>query len=696
MKEIQSMCNYCGTGCSLVFHVDENEKIVKVTGAKDYPVNRGVLCPKGFKANEYIYSKDRATSPLIKDKDGTFKEASWDDAIKVFTDKVKDLNKNNKNKDVKPVAFISTGQLSTEEFTLLGMLRGVMGMEGDGNTRLCMASAVMGYKQPFGFDAPPLSYSDMEESDCIIFVGSNAAITHPMVFNKLKNNKNNPEIIVIDPRFSDTAKKATLHLQITPKKDLLLLYTLANYLIKRDKCIDHKYIKDHTNSFEEFKAFVSQFGTENIEENTGIKLEDFEKLAHSIETRKKVSFWWTMGVNQSHEGTRTAHAMINICLMTGNIGRKGTGPLSLTGQTNAMGSRLFSNTTSLFGGRDFTNEKHRKEIMEILEVEDDMLPSKPTISYDKIVDGIDKGEIKALWVVCTNPLHSYANSEKIKKAFEKLELLVVQDLFSDTATSKMADVFFPAGTMGEKEGVYVNSERRIGYAGKAKELPGNALSDYDIFLKIWKSYGKSETIDKWSTPAKCFELLKKFSKGMPCDFSKIRNYEHLLEKQGIQWPYASEEDDKSNERRLFENGEYFTADKRANFLFEEIKPSFQALSEEYPICLLTGRGSIFQFHTMTRSSRCPSLNKAYDPKSFYFELSPEDSKKYEIEDKQKVKIVSKSGTFTAEAKITKSVKEGTIFIPFHFEGSNNLVLEELDSISRQPSFKFGAVRLEKV
>ncbi len=690
---VKGMCNYCGVGCSLQFVVGDDGSVVRVSGNPTYAVNRGKLCPKGFKIMDPINAEDRGLTPLVRQSDGTMKETGWDGALDRMCRSIKEIqNKYGK----KSVAFISTGQLFTEECALLGLLRGIMGIDGDGNTRQCMASAVVGYKQAFGFDAPPLSYQDIEESDCVILIGSNTPVSHPIVWERYKNNKNDHDLVVIDPRKNPVTEKATLYLPVKPKRDLILLYTLANALIQSGKAIDRKFIAEHSTGFEQFRDFVKDFKRQDIEEKTGIDIESFDRLVKIFETRKKISFWWCLGVNQSHQGTRTIQAIINLTMMTGNIGRAGTGPNSLTGQTNAMGSRLYSNTTCLYGGRDYANPEHRKQVSAILGISDDMIPDSPSKPYDRIIDRVESGEVKALWIVCTNPLHSWINSNRINSLISKLDLFVVQDLYPDTVTAKRADIFLPAAGIGEKEGFLINSERRLGYSPAVKKAPGLALADYQIFQKIAEHWGvDSSVLAKWKTPENAFDLIKTMSVGMPCDISGIENRQFLMEHDGIQWPFPKGTPLGQNQRRLFEDGKFYTADGKAKFLFAEWTRPKQEPDNEYPLYLLTGRGSQVQFQTMTRTGRSKRLREVYPDRS-YIEVNAHDAGLYDLTDDMEVRVVSRQGEHLARVKITDTVSKGYIFSPMHFLGTNNLVADDFDEFSREPSYKTGAVRLERV
>lgn len=688
-KIVQSTCNYCGVGCSIQYHIDD-DGTVNVKGTPEYPVNNGILCPKGFKIHDPIVSDKRGTSPLVK-KNGKFEEASWDEALGLFAKKVKEIQSKH-GKD--SVAFISTGQLYTEEMAMLGQVaRTGMGIHGDGNTRQCMASAVVGYKQALGFDAPPFTYKDIEESDCIVLIGSNMPVAHPIVWNRIKKNPHNPEIVVIDPRYSDAAKKSTLHLPITPKRDLLFLYMVIHQLIKND-WIDKEYIEAHTNDFDKLKSVVLQYDPANVEKETGISKQDFDSFVEKIHKSKRLSMWWTMGVNQSHVGVRTVQAIISLCVITGNIGRPGTGANSMTGQTNAMGSRMFSNTTCLYGGRDYGNEEHRKYVGEVLGLDPSVFPEGPTLPYDKIIEGVDKGTIKGLWFICTNPLYSWINTERIRKAIKNLDLLVVQDLFPNTISAQEADIYLPAAGAGEKVGFVINSERRLGATQKIKEPPGNALPDFEIFKLLAVHYGCENVIKGWDTPADVFKLLRACSKGMPCDITGVRDYNHLIEKNGIQWPYPEENPDEAQERRLFEDGKFYTGNGKVNLLAEDYTLPQHEPDKEYPFYLLTGRGTIFQFHTNTRTGKSETLRKQMS-EELYVEFNEGDAQDLNVSTGDVVKLSSKAKKdVKAVVKISDTVRKGYIFLPMHYDTTNALIEEEFDPYSRQPSFKMGAVKVE--
>jgi anaerobic selenocysteine-containing dehydrogenase len=682
------VCGFCSTGCGLTAHL-KNGQAINLSPDPDYPVNMGMACPKGWEALTPLAAHDRATTPLLRNPStGKLEPCDWDHALQVFTLKFKALLDQH---GPDSVAWIGTGQITSEELAFLGAL-GKFGMglrHGDGNTRQCMATSVVAYKQSLGFDAPPYTYADFEQSDVLVFVGSNLCVAHPILWQRVLRNKNSPEIIVIDPRRTETAMAATQHLGIAPKSDLVLLYGTAQALIERG-AVKQEYVAAHTTGFDEFADFVQQFTAEVTCKSTGLSHAAFETFVSSIQRGKAVSFWWTMGVNQGHEATRTAQAIINLALMTGNIGRPGTGANSITGQCNAMGSRLFSNTTNLIGGHEFTNPEHREKIANTLGIPMERIPTQNSWAYDQILDGVQAGVIKGLWIVATNTAHSWIG--KHKDLLSKLEFLVVQDMYSSTDTAQQAHLVLPAAAWGEKEGTFINSERRFGVLKKVARAPGQALADFNIFRLISHYWGCDGLFREWTSPQAVFQILKRCSAGQPCDITGIEDYRHLEQAGGIQWPYPAGAQDNSRERRLFENGRFFTSDGKARFLFEPPKPVPEPPDAEYPFTLLTGRGSSAQWHTLTRTDKSDVLRKL-SPSKLYVEINPRDAKRLKLSAGQQVTISTRRGETQASVLITATVQPGNIFLPMHFEGTNKLTLPVVDPYSRQPSYKHCAAKL---
>ena len=685
------VCGYCSTGCSLTVHLKDG-KPVSLTPAHDYPVNRGVACPKGWEALAVLEAPDRAKTPLRRDASGVRRPVSWDAALRTMVERFKAIQTQH---GPEAVAFLSTGQMPTEEMALLGALAKFgMGMvHGDGNTRQCMATSVVAYKQAFGFDAPPYTYRDFEQSDVIVLVGANLCLAHPIMWERVLRNPHRPDIVVIDPRVTETAMQATQHLPLRPKSDQALFYGLARLFVERG-WIDRGYVEAHTRGFEEFAAAVAPFTIHRTSAETGLPPADIERFAATIHAGRRVSFWWTMGVNQSYQGVRTAQSIINLALITGNIGRPGTGANSITGQCNAMGSRLFSNTTNLLGGRDFENADHRATVARTLGLDPDLIPRRNSWAYNRIIEGILREQIKGLWVVATNTAHSWINQGQARDILGRLDCLVVQDMYASTETAQMADLVLPAAAWGEKDGTFINSERRIGTIRKVARPPGQALPDFAIFKLVAEYWGCGSMFRAWESPAAAFQILKRLSAGQPCDITGIAGYDMLEEQGGIQWPCAEGDPRPAprSERRLFEDGRYHHEDGRARLLFETPRPLPEPPTDRFPLILLTGRGSAAQWHTQTRTSKSAVLRKLY-PARIYVEVNPADARERGIGTNDSVHVESRRGRIAVTAFVTRSVQPGHLFIPMHYADTNRLTDAVFDPYSKQPSYKACAVQL---
>jgi assimilatory nitrate reductase catalytic subunit len=687
----RSVCGFCSTGCALDLHLQQGAA-VGLTPAVEYPVNRGLACPKGWEALTVLQSKERAVTPLLRRQSGRLEPLDWDAALRQFVGRMKAIQAEH---GPEAVAFLSTGQIATEEMAYLGALTKFgMGIKhGDGNTRQCMATAVVAYKQAFGFDAPPYTYADLEASDVIVLIGSNLCIAHPILWNRVIRNPHRPEIIVIDPRATETSMAATQHLPLYPKSDLTLFYGVARLLIERG-WIDRDFIAAHTSGFEAFADFVLQYPLDRVARETQLAPEAIERLTATIHRGKRVSFWWTMGVNQSHQGVRTAQAIINLAVMTGNIGRAGTGANSITGQCNAMGSRLFSNTTNLLGGHDFACRKARRKVASILDIDEARIPDDAGWPYHKIMEGILAGKIRGLWIVGTNPAHSWINQGQARDILDRLDFLVVQDMYANTETAHMADLILPAAGWGEKEGTFINSERRLGTIRKVSRAPGEALADFQIFRLIADYWGLGAMFARWQSPEDVFQMLKQLSRGQPCDFTGIEDYAQLDRDGGIQWPFPADReiDADATERRLFEDGRFFHPDGRARILWDSPRPLPEEPNGRYPLILLTGRGTAAQWHTQTRTAQSAVLRSLY-PAEPYLEMHPHDAHARGITAGMLVTVSSQRGEMQARALLTPTIQPGQVFVPMHYEATNLLTDAVFDPHSSQPAYKACAVEV---
>ncbi len=688
MEKVQSTCNFCAIDCNLDFYV-EDDRITKVVPTEGYPVNKGFACIKGLNLDKQQSRRHGSPLPKVKQEDGSYRDVPWETGFRYVADKIKELQSKYGRESV---AGISTGQLTLEEFAIYGhVMRNFLKTNVDGNTRLCMATAVVAHKQSFGFDAPGFTLEDLELSDTIILVGSNPVVTHPIIWDKISSN-HNKRLIVIDPRRSETAKLADFHYDLRWKSDIHLFYTLAHVLITKG-AIDKEAIENSTNDFASFKEFVQDYTLDKVRETTDLSPDSIVELAELIENGERVSFWWTMGVNQGYEAVRTAQAIINIALMTGNIGREGTGANSITGQSNAMGSRAYSNTTGLFGGGDYTNPARRQAVAEALGMEEGVLATKPTIPYNQIVEGINKGEIKGLWILCTNPRHSWINNETFRTAMEKLEFLIVQDIHTDIESAEGADVLFPVVPGIKKEGTFINLERRLSPLRPALKRRDNEKSDYEVVYSVGAALGMGDLLKGFETPRDCFNTMRKCSKGTPLDITGV-TWEMLEGSKGVQWPFREGETLGSDNRRLYTDGKFFTPNGKANFIFEPPGENPLPTNDEFPFILNTGRGTLGQWHTQTRTREIEFVNDITPQESYVF-INTKLAGEHGLEENDEIIIHSVNthkGRF--KIRITEDVKYKELFAPLHYIECNRLTPSVYDPYSKEPSYKATPVKFE--
>ncbi|MEM7235114.1 MAG: molybdopterin-dependent oxidoreductase, partial [Planctomycetota bacterium] len=556
---VKTTCGYCSVGCGMLIGVRDGNA-VGVRGDPDHPVNDGKLCPKGLCEHETITADGRALYPLRKTWTG-FQRTSWGDAYSLFAEQVRSIQSRYGNDSF---AILSTGQLVTEEFYTLGKLAqlGIRTRNYDGNTTLCMASAVSGYKRSFGSDGPPGSYEDLDSADTVVLIGANIADNHPILAYRLFRNKdreNGCKVVVVDPRATKTAMQADYFLPIRPRTDVYLLNGLAKVLVD-EGWVDEAWIRDHANGFDELVEHLKGYELSHVAKLCRLSEGQIYEVARRIGTSKSTLFAWTMGVNHSTQGTETVNLINNLALLTRNVGVEGGAPLSITGQCNAMGTRETGFTSSLPGYRKFESEGDRQELANLWGIDGSEIPTKRGLAYPDIIDAIADGKIKGLWVIGTNPLVSFPNQARLRSAIEKLDFLVVQDGFHPTPTTELADLVLPAAIWGEKEGSYTNSERRVSKVNAAVEPPGEAKSDFRIFLDLAREFDVDRKLfPSWREPKDAFDEWRKVSEGRLCDYSGM-TYERLAEGP-LQWPANSSNPEGSE--RLYEDGTFPTDDGRA-------------------------------------------------------------------------------------------------------------------------------------
>ena len=472
-------CGYCSTGCSMEIGLNPQGKPVATRGVAGADVNRGKLCVKGIFEHELFESSGRGEEPLYREKHfEDYQQVTWDSALDKMADEIKRIQ-SSYGRD--SFAIVSTGQIMTEEFYALGKLvRGVIGTNNyDGNTTLCMASAVSGYKRSFGSDGPPGCYDDFDHTECLMAFGSNLPEQHPIIYWRLKEalEKRKFPVIVVDPRVTMFAQFADIHLPITPGTDLVLLNSLA-HVIFDEGLDDRNYIDSYTNGYEEFSKLVQEYDPVTAAKICGIDEDTIRHVARLYANAGAAMSIWTMGINQSTHGSDGVCGINNLNLITGNIGKPGSSSLSITGQCNAMGTREWSSCSGLPGYRTLENQQHRKEVAEFWGIDESFFPPKRGMSMTDIFPAIETGQIKGLWLVATNPMTSMANSARIRKTLEKLEFLVVQDSYLDVETTQYANMFLPGAVWAEKEGCFTNTERRVNITKKVCEPHANSKPDH--------------------------------------------------------------------------------------------------------------------------------------------------------------------------------------------------------------------------
>jgi anaerobic selenocysteine-containing dehydrogenase len=685
---VATTCGYCSVGCGMLVGVKEN-RAVSVRGNVDHPVNRGKLCPKGLSEHYTLEAENRAKYPLLR-KNGKLVRVDWEEALGTMVEKFCAVQQKY-GRDA--LGVIGTGQLVTEEFYTLGKLvqLGFGTKNFDGNTTLCMASAVSGYKRSFGSDGPPGAYEDIEKSDVIFLIGANIADNHPILCQYLEANPKKT-LIVADPRVTKTAMMADVFLPLKPRSDIALLNGIIHILIKTG-LIDHEYIAAHTSGFDELAASVQRYTPEYVSQITGLEPEQIFRTAYLYGNAQAGFIGWTMGVNHSTKGAETVNAINNLALITGHIGRAGASPFSITGQCNAMGTRETGFTSGLPGYRKFEKASDREELAALWGVSPDRLPTSRGLAYPDIIEAAVAKKIRALWIIATNPIVSFPNLDVLKQGLETLEFLVVQDGFHPTPTSEMAHLVLPAGIWGEKEGTYTNSERRVSKVNRAVQPPAEAKPDFDIFLDLSKRLGCYDELFKgWTGPKDAFEEWKRISAGRLCDYSGI-SYEMLEHYGGVQWPlYAGTQPGKTT--RLYTDGKFQTDDGKAKLLPIEWEPFPEQPNKEFPFIMNTGR-TVEHWHTRTKTGQVPILERM-SPNA-WLEMNPRDASHLKLKPHDKVDVISHRGRVRAvELRVTEIIAPGQVFMPFHFAetNANQITQSAFDPISREPNYKQCAVRVE--
>ncbi|MDP2828227.1 MAG: molybdopterin-dependent oxidoreductase [Sulfuricellaceae bacterium] len=703
MAEVKSTCCYCGVGCGVIISTDQGQ-IVGVRGDPDHPANFGRLCTKGANLHRSAVTDTRLLYPELRlNRLEAREKLDWDEALDYAVDR---LATTIRQHGPDSVAFYVSGQLLTEGYYVFNKLaKGLIGTNNiDTNSRLCMSSAVSGYKKTLGMDAPPACYDDIEQAKCIFIAGSNTAYAHPILFRRIEAARQaNPDLklIVVDPRRTDTAAVADLHLSILPGTDVALFNAMLHVLLW-EGLTDTNYIRRHTEGFEALKETVREYTPAVAAEICGIAAHDIILAAKWFGESGDTLSLYCQGLNQSSHGTDKNAALINLHLATGQIGRAGSGPLSLTGQMNAMGGREVGGMANLLPAhRDMTNPEHRAEVAQLWGVE--RIPEQQGKTAVEMFEALRQGEIKLIWIVCTNPALSMPDQTKVREALEKAEFVILQEAYRTTETVPYADLLLPAASWGEKEGTITNSERRITHLNPARTPPGAARPDWEIATDVarrlavkLKSPG-GETLFPYSCAEDIFNEHRATTHGRDLDITGL-SYRLLEERGPQQWPFPAQA--VRGKARLYEDGHFPTATGRARFANTRYQSTAEQTDARHPFHFNSGRLRD-QWHGMSRTGTVARLfSHVEEP---LLSMNSEDMQRRGLKDGDITRVSSKRGFCTVRIQASQEMRPGQVFLPMHWgsqsmnsPGANALTLSTFDPTSFQPELKHAAVSVEKL
>ena len=705
----RSICPYCGVGCGLEVETKANPdrqaglEVVGVKGDPSHPANAGALCSKGASLAQILDMEHRLLYPQGRaDQAAPFQRLSWDEALDSLAAQFKEIIARH---GPDAVAFYGSGQFLTEDYYVAQKLvKGFLGTNNfDANSRLCMSSAVAGYKLSLGQDGPPASYEDFDGADCFFIIGANMAACHPILFNRLRKRKKRGgdavQVIVADPRFTNTAAIADHYLPIKPGGDVALLNAML-YVLREQNLLNLDFVANHTAGWEIVESGLDAFAPELVEETTGLTAAQIRAAALAFGKAPAALSLWSMGVNQSTAGVDKNQAIINLHLATGQIGRPGAGPFSLTGQPNAMGGREAGGLAHLLPGhRAVQNTTDRQQVEAYWNIPAGSIKSGPGLSAVDLFQALESGKVKAVWIAATNPLASMPDLNQARRALQRAELVVVQDAYFPTESGQMAHFLLPAAQWVERDGVMTNSERRVSLVEKAIEPPGEARPDWQIFAAFAHKLGYGQAFN-WPDSEAVFEEFKGLTVGRDLDMSGM-SYARLKE-GSLQWPCPTPTH--PGTPRLYESGQFHYPDGRARFTLADFRPIAEPTDDQFPFVLTTGRVRD-QWHTMTRTGHIRSLLKVENQP--FVEIHPLDASRLGVVDGQSVEIRSRRASLILPASITEKIRVGTVFTPFHWgtlfqenarPGSdgvcNDLTSSAYDPISHEPELKACAVALQ--
>uniref|UniRef100_B8HKN0 Molybdopterin oxidoreductase n=1 Tax=Cyanothece sp. (strain PCC 7425 / ATCC 29141) TaxID=395961 RepID=B8HKN0_CYAP4 len=700
---VKTLCPYCGVGCGLEVLTSETNAAVaikQVRGDRSHPSSQGMVCVKGATIAESLH-KDRLLYPMLRQSlDQPFQRVSWETALDCLVEQIQTVRT---CFGADALALYGSGQFQTEDYyTAQKLFKGCLGTNNfDANSRLCMASAAAGYSQSLGSDGPPCCYEDLELTDCAFLIGTNTAECHPIVFNRLrKYHKRNPDVklIVVDPRRTQTAEVADLHLAIHPGTDIELLHGIA-YLLFQGGQIDRDFIENHTNGFAAYAEVLQHYSPDLVTRRCGISLAELEQAAHYWANAQRVLSLWSMGVNQSGEGTAKVRSIINLHLLTGQIGQPGAGPFSLTGQPNAMGGREAGGLSHLLPGYRFVhNPQHRAEVEQFWGLPAGHISPTPGRTVWEMITGLETGEIQLFWIAATNPAVSLPDLARTKTALRQSPFTVYQDAYYPTETAEFAHLLLPAAQWSEKTGCMTNSERMVTLCPQFLIPPGEAWADWKIFAEVGRRLGFAPQF-AFQTSAEVFAEFVQLTHQRPCDMSGISH--DRLQHHPIQWPYDRQSADQnispSTAQRLYTDRRFATPDRRANFAACHARGLAEPPDPDYPFVLTTGR-LYGHWHTQTRTGRIAKIQQMH-PQPF-LEIHPRDAAKLGVTEGELVEVRSRRSFARFPARITTAIPPGTVFVPMHWGSlwadraeANALTHPASCPDSKQPELKACAVQL---
>ncbi len=690
----EAICAYCGVGCRLWAETFDGE-VLRIKGVEDARANLGKLCQKGAQLHRVLKTPDRLALPMVRtDRSRPFRAVSWDEALSAVA---AGIARTVAARGPDAFALYGSGQLDTEAWYVAGKLvKGHLGTNNtDSNSRLCMASAVAGYVTSLGSDGPPACYEDIDHAATFFIAGANMAEAHPVLFDRIRARKRlapDTLIIVVDPRRSRTAEHADLHIAVRPGGDTALHNAIARRMLALGLA-DPAFIRCHTSGFDPLAAYLESLDPAQLEAECGVPAATIDRVARAMATGGPLLSFYAMGLGQSVTGVAKNNTLINLHLLTGQIGRVGAGPFSLTGQPNAMGGREAGALSHQLPGYRFaTDAAHRAEVERFWGLPEGSIATEPGLSAVEIFQGMERGNVQAVWIAATNPAASMPDLHQTRRALARAEFVVVQDCYAPTETTEFAHVLLPVAQWGEKEGTSTNSERMVSYSEALVAPPGQARPDWWIIAEVAKRLGKPGF--DFADAAAVWDEYRLLTAGRPCDQAGITS-RRLREERQLQWPCPNEEHPGTPRRYM--DRRFPTPDGRARFWVRPHEEPIDRPTHEYPLVLTTGRVAA-HWHTLTRTGKVPALVRQ-SPRPFV-EVNPADAERCGIEEGDQTVVSTRRGTARMEAHVTDAVPPGVLFMPFHWgdafaEGvaANYLTIADIDPISKQPELKYAAANI---